>query len=423
MNNLALIRFFLEKLFLLWFLTFSFYITTLFGIPVKLIISLCICFLFLILIIIKDNLIIKNRYIYILISFIGILTASSIGLYNGFHLSTISHLSSTINSTIMVIIFILLCENNDINSIKFKNYLYFATFAGVLNKDIIGIIVISGYIDPQSIENFIKNFLGSPGYHIDMFGGFMGMLPRIGNAGDIYYLIVFLFFAKSQNGLKLFITWIAMALFVIISYSRYLMMVYLIITIYIVIYKISLKKMLILSLFIPFIFLYLSSETNILFTELYQRYTGDTRSESDGIRKEMFAVLSRNFLEQPFFGIGLGGFDNNYIRSDINKWQYELEYLSLLMQLGFIGFLLTIASYIIFIYKSIKYDIDKSKIFLSYISLGFLLATPFQSALIISTQFSLAIISIYALSRTQHLREPLIPPVSCGVGRAQCSNQ
>lgn len=64
--------------------------------------------------------------------------------------------------------------------------------------------------------------------------------------------------------------------------------------------------------------------------------------ESGGgtVRHEQLLALTRGWLDHPFFGAGHGASAGPYgsIRSDRSPWNYELGYLSLLFQIGLIGF-------------------------------------------------------------------------------------
>lgn len=62
-------------------------------------------------------------------------------------------------------------------------------------------------------------------------------------------------------------------------------------------------------------------------------------SASDEVRGRQIAALTEELMEQPLFGMGMGGYSDKDIRDNEWKHSYEVQWVALLSQLGFIGIL------------------------------------------------------------------------------------
>jgi hypothetical protein len=65
-----------------------------------------------------------------------------------------------------------------------------------------------------------------------------------------------------------------------------------------------------------------------------------TGEQSASLRYQQFVALISGWSDSPLLGHGLGAVEKSIIRSDDMPWAYELSYVSLLFQVGLIGFLL-----------------------------------------------------------------------------------
>lgn len=70
---------------------------------------------------------------------------------------------------------------------------------------------------------------------------------------------------------------------------------------------------------------------------LEARFSSDQTTDSDLIRVEQSKALAEEIRERPFFGKGLGTHVNGLIRSEQTQYSYELQWESLLMQIGVVG--------------------------------------------------------------------------------------
>ncbi|MDN3632437.1 hypothetical protein [Vibrio lentus] len=70
---------------------------------------------------------------------------------------------------------------------------------------------------------------------------------------------------------------------------------------------------------------------------LYNRFFSPENSYSDAVRYEQFSYLLDHVAINPLFGQGLGYYISNYLRSNVEMYSYEIQWLSLIMQVGFVG--------------------------------------------------------------------------------------
>ncbi len=234
----------------------------------------------------------------------------------------------------------------------------------------------------------------------------MGLLPRIGNAGDLFNLVVFLFYIKKNSGARVALAWALMLVFVLVTYSRYLILLFVIATLYATGSNIKEKSkaVMVATALIALAVTIHYTEADVIFAEFEERFTGYTQNQSDQIREEQKLVLLRSFGDSPIFGAGLGGYERNYIRSPSNLWQYEMEYLSLLMQLGVLGFILIVANFVLYVFRMLT-GYDKIYFVPMAISMIFWIGTPVQSSIFSGTQSAVILLSIFFLSRKIAIRE------------------
>lgn len=84
------------------------------------------------------------------------------------------------------------------------------------------------------------------------------------------------------------------------------------------------------------------------------RWTGDTFDDTVNIRLEQMDSFMNLFKSHPAFGIGLGGYDPEYLRfvpETSRPYLQELEFHNLLAKLGSIGIFLWICSFISLFYE------------------------------------------------------------------------
>jgi len=187
------------------------------------------------------------------------------------------------------------------------------------------------------------------------------------------------------------------------------MFILLIILVYLAFLKLEMKPLTLfkISIFIGAVLivgLSLNFQLAILIEGIHERFTGAGSVESDLVRVMQAYYITESVSANFIFGIGMGGFVEAYIRNPINPWHYELEYLSMLMQFGVIGYIFIVFNYIIYVILSIFRNNDPKFKAAIIISLIALLVTPLQSSLLVGTGSAIIIISIFILSRKSGVR-------------------
>lgn len=384
----------------LWIAIYSLGMTKLGVVPIKSIIT--IMYIVLGILYFLSSRTAKLHQIPLLISIaFGVVVAFLVGIYNNFFASAIGQFISMSVSFLMVILTIELLMSRQINSAQIKNTIYISATIGMMAKLTLVFMIVGGVISVDGVNYLYQEILGGSEQSVHDNRGFMNMLPRFGNAGDLFYVIVFALMMKDFKGGKLFLLWLLTLSVVLFSYSRYLMACFALISFVLLLSSAKTHpfKVLAASIGICFFAIYFI-DLNLVREEIVERYTGQIQSESDAIRSEMIELLYGEFEKNIFIGIGLGGYIGNYVRSDTNLWMYETEYLALLMQLGIVGFLTVVVGYMIYILRQMFLrSPDKSRYFQICFCIIILLLLPVQSAIFVGTQFSVALICIFVLSR------------------------
>ena len=63
-------------------------------------------------------------------------------------------------------------------------------------------------------------------------------------------------------------------------------------------------------------------------------------------RIQQYDSLVDGVIENPFWGSGMGAYIVNNIRNEVNFWEYELQVLAFVFQLGIVGFILIVINFI-----------------------------------------------------------------------------
>ncbi len=103
--------------------------------------------------------------------------------------------------------------------------------------------------------------------------------------------------------------------------------------------------------------------------------------------------------------MNIGYYDPEFIRSDIAKYSYELEYLSFLMQFGILGFILIILMLIYSFYLMIDFKITNIKFrYLLYFNFLFWMIKPIFNPNFLSSN-SGSLIAVLIILSTYYSRE------------------
>lgn len=141
------------------------------------------------------------------------------------------------------------------------------------------------------------------------------------------------------------------------------------------------------------------------FSNPVRRFSGAVVQSSDKLRIVQSNVIKDMFLEHPIFGIGMGGYSKNCIRSEISPFIYESQIQSLFMKFGVVGvFILFVI--LGFYIRKLYVDASIFTLFSFFIALCYGFFNPY----IVQSAFSLLMFMLYLLNannRTHILGNPV----------------
>ncbi|RXS89210.1 hypothetical protein [Geobacillus sp. PK12] len=353
----------------LLFFTFVFLTGSLYGINLKILFAfvsaLSLAFIWL-----SKNTPINYINLLLFVSFISLVTlAAFMGVLNGFRASSV--LDEFIGVLSPLIILGLYNSNFiSISAVK-KTMLVGATIYSFSKVSIA--LLIS--IEVISFPDFYKFVEEAFGYQ------FMSMpiLPeykiiRIYAVNDL--LITFsplLLFNKDMHLSKLvkFFIYIIFCLSMFLSYSRFLILLFMIVSLLsIATLKITTKKVLIIfySLCLCGIYLLMFGIPKMI-TDRFL-LTNHINIQSDTIRSTQFDFMIDMISKHKIIGAGLGSHIPNFIRSDISNYVYELQWMSLIFKFGFPIFIFICLIILIYFRNNFIFCFKSVILFLSILSSG-----------------------------------------------------
>ena len=308
---------------------------------------------------------------YILFSSLFLCIWFVVGILNDNVLSVnISQLKTfTITFSVVYITYLLLLSK----VIEFRQFFYiiiYSTLFYCLVKFVLCYLMLIGVIDYNLLIKYLQsqdiNLVSAP--ILDGIPRFQILNDNVIPFSTFIVLNINFFMIRINKYIKfLFLFASISALY--IAFSRYLwfLQIFVFILSYIQGFKLSkrglLPKLKRLSVkksyfYLPFIlvfFLYIlinPISQEWLTSVFIERFLGDNTQLSDSIREGQYIALIKEIWVSPFMGKGFGGFVPNLIRDELNPYSYELQWLSFLMQFGFIGiFILLLHIFSILFFK------------------------------------------------------------------------
>jgi len=130
---------------------------------------------------------------------------------------------------------------------------------------------------------------------------------------------------------------------------------------------------------------------------------------SDQTRTYQINYLTKEFLEYPIFGKGLGGYVKDEVRDPILPYSYEVQWAATLMQFGMAGLLLILFPLYLIGKSLLDSPLNKHKVaffilFLSWLASGF--TNPFLLSLASGIIYSLFYLTGKVLSHEKSLARP-----------------
>ena len=293
-----------------------------------------------------------------IVFFVYLLLSTLYGIYNGFYLYSFSELFAFVSLWISWKIIIFSYENKVLDIILIQKCLYYMMVLWFLIYVLIGIGAVFGLI-PESVliaalSEWVKN-RGMPVDEVENIlsgtAGFLGTLPRLSTGLNIVPLIILLLHTYRNKGVNLFV-WLLAFSFILIDYGRVDLFVFALATIIAIIC--AMKR--VWSWYwgralLPATILACSLTIAVLFAnnlyDFYQSmFLNDRTYASNLERMVQYNSLMDGIKENIFWGAGMGAYIANNIRNDVNYWEYELQILAFVYQLGIIGVVAVVINFI-----------------------------------------------------------------------------
>lgn len=293
-------------------------------------------------------------------------------------------------------------SNNIVGLAKAKKWLYISAFVKIIFTIFIEFRVMSGSMGFEELMSVYSYLDSTP---VTMLISDLGMV-RIATPSDSFPIVVLGFFIADKNNSRIirFITSLAVLFFSFIVYSRFILF-QTVCTIFIalVIGKFNFSKIIKTIIGTTFVLLFLFTVIPDTVANIYNSISFRLFSQevvmSDNIRNEQQEVILQNISEKPIIGKGLGYYDRDLIRSEENLYSYELEYLSYIMQFGFLGFSLIIIMIIYSFYTMINFKLNNNTIrYLLYFNLLFWMLKPLFNPGFLSSNSGSSIASLFIIS-------------------------
>lgn len=207
----------------------------------------------------------------------------------------------------------------------------------------------------------------------------------------IAFTPIILFSAQKviKSKILITITYITLLLSMLLCYSRFLLVIYLIASLlpFFSIVKLNINKVIISVFTLGFSLIYLT--INGLPESISKRFsTSDINNiSSDGIRNEQFEAIVKMISENLFLGAGIGSYSSQYIRTE---YIYELQWLSMVFKFGFPAFIILVTLILLYLNKNFKIN------YKSLISISLLLSSGLFNPYLQSTVMGVAMLLMYS---------------------------
>lgn len=305
-------------------------------------------------------------------------------------------------------------KNNLVSIEKAKKWIFITAFIKVGFTILIEIGIMRFGL---SYEGFMEIYAQLGSHPVSMHIESLGM-RRIMTPSDSFPFVALGFLIADKKHTLIFrvLTSLSLIFFAIIVYSR-IIFLQLAITLFIalIVRKINFKDMaelknivksiIAICMVISLLIVIFPKETSNIYESLVYRIFSQETVQSDKIRDIQADTLFENISKNPIIGNGLGYYDPEFIRSDIAKYSYELEYLSFLMQFGILGFILIILMLIYSFYLMIDFKITNIKFrYLLYFNFLFWMIKPIFNPNFLSSN-SGSLIAVLIILSTYYSRE------------------
>lgn len=290
--------------------------------------------------------------------FLYLFLSTLYGIHNGFLGSALNEMSAFASLWLSWKIIFFSYKNKLLDVVLIQKYLYNMMILWFLVYIFVAGGAILGFIPNDIIVALLSEWLKNRGMSIDMVedllqgsSGLLGMMPRLATGLNIVPLIILLLHTYKNKGANP-VVWLMGLLFVFIDYGRIDILVFGMATIFAVMP--SVKKILNSDKGILFFFFFLVSfvlaavfifDKELL--EFFQSVFANDRTQASNFERiSQYNDLMEGIAAAPFVGCGVGAYILNNIRNDINYWEYELQLLAFVLQLGILGFLAVVVNFV-----------------------------------------------------------------------------
>jgi hypothetical protein len=345
------------------------------------IISLLV-FIFLILLLtnkIKLN-IISLMYILLLIFFLFLSFFQISDLESGF-----SFFSRTLVLILQIFILYTFVKNKIIALKEIINIIFLSGIAYLLIKTFLIILIFQGKL--ELISNFIKNIV---------FTDYIFFIRlNLGNDAIILFSLLFILPFLAENNFRFILTQIVILFILISSFTKYILITYLLALAILALRRYAIwVKLIPLLIFIGFLFLYFFQDIIQYIYTIYKLRFEEVSSYSDKLFQiKLFIKEISNNLSNFLIGKGGGEYIKWFIKDENLKFSYEVQWLSLVYQIGIIRIIFILYFIIYLLFMLFKRSIYFGIIFLLWVFASF--TNPYlliQSSFII---YTLAFLIIY----------------------------
>lgn len=293
-----------------------------------------------------------------IVFFAYLLLSTLYGIYHGFYLYSFDELFAFVSLWISWKIIIFSYENKLLDIVLIQKYLYYMMLLWFSIYILIGVGAVFGLIPESVIIAALSEWIKNRGMPLDEVAnilsgsaGFLGMLPRLSTGLNIVPLIILLLHTYRNKGINLFV-WFLAFFFILIDYGRVDIFVFVLATIIAIIYEVKrvwswywgrvLLPATVLVFFLTIIVLF----ANDLYDFYQSIFLNDRTYASNLERIVQYNSLMDGIKENFFLGAGMGAYIANNIRNDVNYWEYELQMLAFVYQLGIIGLAAVVINFI-----------------------------------------------------------------------------
>ncbi|MBM6761407.1 hypothetical protein [Megamonas hypermegale] len=357
--------------------------------------------------IIKENMHINKECIFvILFLMIFLLFWGILGFINGYEKSVFQQAIKIITTIGIFELFLFILINNIISLDKMKRIINTMFFISIIFKIFLEGLYVFNIYDEKSLVDLIENI-----FKMEVMPMFIadGLLLRIGLIIDVLPLSIFPFLLMNSSKKKKIIIIIGIIMCIIINYSRIYMIQFVALMLVYVFTEINIKKINIKKILVGlFLGILVLSAYNIEGNIINSRFVGEDIEYSDLARVEQIAAFSKEIPDNFLLGKGLGAYMRELIRSEEMPFLYEVEWMALIYQFGFIGI---IFMGVIFYYIIKRYHmsyLDKKIKYLFYINLLFLFVRSAVNPMLFASNTVIILVCLFVFSKEYFLRNDIV---------------